>query len=111
METFYLGISEPSWLGAASPLPAGLPVCLSRVRLADRVTQPRATRPWLLDSGGFSVLRRKREDGGYSRWELTPHQYVREVRRYRDEIGQMVARRADGLDVRGAHGGQDGPDR
>lgn len=43
---------------------------------------PRATRPWLLGSDEFSVLRRRPENDGYSRWQRTPHQYVREERRY-----------------------------
>ncbi|WP_433463929.1 DUF7221 family queuine tRNA-ribosyltransferase-like protein [Spirillospora sp. CA-128828] len=76
METFYLG-AQPHWLGPDSPLPGKIPVCVPRGRLTGRATLPRATRRWLLDSRGFTVLSRKQDDGHYARWDITPQQYVR----------------------------------
>jgi hypothetical protein len=95
VKTFYLGISKPHWIGEKSPLPADIPVCLSLApggrRLAARKTFPRATRPWLLDSGAFSKLSEDREDGGPARWDITPQQFVRDVRRVCAEIGSPDA--------------------
>lgn len=91
MRTFYLGISKPHWLGEKSPLPANVPVCLSRVRVVDYKTLPVANRPYLYDSGGFSTLSKDREDSEPARWDITPHRYVKDVRRAHDEIGPMDA--------------------
>lgn len=44
---------------------------------------PRARGPWALDSGGFQELNLHRE------WTVSPKQYVGEVRRYADEIGNL----------------------
>ncbi|MCO6011529.1 hypothetical protein NE236_41920 [Actinoallomurus purpureus] len=87
--TFYLGISEPSWVGEDSPLPDHIPVCLSCYRIRDRKSLPRATRPVLLDSGGFSVLSKKRADGSPARWDLTPQQFVKRVRWIIRQLGRM----------------------
>jgi len=75
---FYLGTHETSWLAKTD-----VPLFISRVRLALRKSYPRARGRWALDSGGFTELTKH---GG---WSITPVQYVAEVRRWRDEIGQM----------------------
>ena len=61
-----------------------VPLFVSRRRLMDRKTLPRATCDWSLDSGGFSELSLH---GG---WSITPKEYVAEVRRYREEIGRLL---------------------
>jgi len=76
---FYLGTHQPHWLATCD-----FPLFVSRVRLAGRRTLPRARSTWALDSGGFSALDRRGE------WDITARQYVAEVRRYRDEIGNLV---------------------
>lgn len=78
MATFYLGTHETSWLATA-----GVPLFVSRRRLAARRTLPRAAAPWALDSGGFTEL------SMFGRWSITPREYSEEVRRYREEIGQL----------------------
>ncbi|HXV83156.1 MAG TPA: hypothetical protein VEG60_25120 [Candidatus Binatia bacterium] len=77
--TFYLGTHRTNWLGLLD-----IPLCVSRRQLARRRSFPRARAPWVLDSGGFSELHLA---GG---WSLSPVDYAREVRRYRDEIGRLV---------------------
>ncbi|WP_067828368.1 deazapurine DNA modification protein DpdA family protein [Actinomadura kijaniata] len=90
MDTFYLGVSEPHWICEGSPLPAGLPVCIPRGRLLRRATLPVANRPIFVDSGGFSQLSRKLPPGQrFADWDLTPHQFVRQVRRLCAEVGQV----------------------
>jgi hypothetical protein len=59
-----------------------VPLFVSRRRLIGRKSLPRAICDWALDSGGFTELER----GG---WGIGPADYVREVRRYRDEIGRL----------------------
>jgi hypothetical protein len=76
--TFYLGTHHPSWLRRTD-----VPLFISRRRLAGRKTLPRARGPWALDSGGFQELTL------HGRWTLTPREYVREVRRYASEIGNL----------------------
>lgn len=83
---YYLG-AQPHWLGPDSPLPERVPVCVSRGRLEGRKTLPRASRRWMLDSKSYTVLSRNQDDGGYARWDISPHQYVRLVREYADQIG------------------------
>ena len=85
MDTFYLGAHMPHWLGEHSPLAEPVTLCVSRVRLHGRVTLPRARAPWILDSGGFSALSGTGDD-----YPITGREYIREVRRYRDEIGGLV---------------------
>jgi hypothetical protein len=75
---FYLGTHETSWLARTA-----VPLFISQRRLAKRKALPRALGPWALDSGGFSEL------SMYGRWQTTGFEYVRAVRRYRDEIGQL----------------------
>lgn len=76
--TFYLGAHHPSWL---SRVPHSLFV--SRRRMCERKTFPRALAPWALDSGGFSELTI------HGKWTLTARDYVSEVRRFSDGIGKM----------------------
>lgn len=76
---FYLGTHIPSWLTR----PEAPTLFVSRRRLARRKGVPQAVVPWSLDSGGFSELRL------YGEWRTTPGEYVRDVARYRDEIGRL----------------------
>lgn len=76
---FFLGTHEPSWLRRA-----GFPLFVSHRRLARLRRLPRAIAPWALDSGGFTELNL------YGEWRTTPGDYVRAVRRYRDEVGSLV---------------------
>jgi hypothetical protein len=57
---------------------------VSHRTLSVRKTLPRASAPWILDSGGFSEL------SLYGAWQTTPKAYVTSVRRYADEIGQLA---------------------
>ncbi|WP_254874926.1 MULTISPECIES: hypothetical protein [unclassified Streptomyces] len=75
---FYLGTHMPNWLATSE-----IPLFISRNRLKNRRTFPRAIAPWALDSGGFTEL----QDHG--RWTLTPQDYVTEVRRYAEAIGSL----------------------
>lgn len=77
--TFYLGAHHSGWLATA-----GVPLFVSRRTLARCKTLPRAIAPWSLDSGGFSEL------SLHGRWTLSARDYAAEVRRYRDEIGQLA---------------------
>lgn len=77
--TFYLGTHEAHWLRH----PIG-PLFVSHRRLRRYKTLPRARGPWALDSGGFTELDK------YSGWVTTIDEYVRAVRRYRDEIGHLA---------------------
>lgn len=77
---FFLGTNEPAWLARTA-----VPLMVSRRRLARRVRLPRARGLWFLDSGGFTELSK------FGRWSLTPREYVRFVRRCRDEVGRLVA--------------------
>jgi hypothetical protein len=79
--TFYLGTHQPHWLATAT-----VPLFVSHRRLAGRKTFPRARTWWALDSGGFTELAMH---GG---WSLNPTdalRYVRAIRRYHDEIGNL----------------------
>lgn len=79
---FYLGTHQVNWLWDRSQ-GRGVPLFVSRRRLAQRKTLRRAAAPWALDSGGFTEL------SLHGRWLVTPAQYCAEVRRYRDEIGSL----------------------
>jgi hypothetical protein len=78
-QRFFLGTHQPGWLGTA-----GVPLFVSRRRLTARKTFPRALAPWALDSGGFTEL------DMFGNWTLSPAEYVADVRRFRDEVGQMA---------------------
>lgn len=74
---FYLGTHQPQWLATA-----GVPLFVSRRRLAARKSFPRAAALWALDSGGFTEI------SMHGRWTLSARDYAAEVRRYSDEIGR-----------------------
>jgi len=76
---FFLGTHHADWLAKTD-----VPLFVSRRTLHKRKTFPRALGPWSLDSGGFTEL------SLHGRWTVAPAQYVAEVRRFRDEIGQMA---------------------
>lgn len=78
--TFYLGTHRPHWLETVP-----VPFCVSRRSLVDRRTLPRACRPWMLDSGGFTELSLSGE------WRLSPARYAAEARRFQTEIGSLAA--------------------
>ena len=81
--TFYLGTHEPSWL--ARPEFAAVPLFVSARRLRRLKRLPRAgPAGWALDSGGFSEI------SLYGRWQTSPEQYAREVRRWHDEVGGLA---------------------
>jgi hypothetical protein len=69
----------PHWLRIAE-----ISLMVSHVRLRRRKSLPRAIRPWVLDSGGFSEL------SLHGEWTIPTDEYVQSVRRYHDEIGNMV---------------------
>ena len=79
---FFLGTHEVRWL--AEPALADVPLFVSRRRLADRKTLPRAVGSWALDGGGFTELQL------FGRWTVLARAYAAEVRRFRDEIGGML---------------------
>lgn len=79
---FLLGTHEVSWLG--DPRFVEVPLLVSRRRLFERKTLPRAVGTWALDPGGFTELQM------FGWWGLTPAEYVAEVRRYRDQIGGLL---------------------
>lgn len=79
---FFLGTHQPHWL--RDERFENVPLFVSRRTLCKVRNLPRAVGPWALDSGGFSELQI------HGQWTLSPAQYVGEVRRFRDEIGQLV---------------------
>ena len=76
---FYLGTHQPSWLARD----LGVPFLVSHRRLAGRRSLPRASGPWALDSGGFTEL------SLHGRWRTDAATYVKAVRRYATEIGNL----------------------
>jgi hypothetical protein len=78
---FYLGTHEASWLARLTDVP----LFVSHRRIAPRYVHrlPVATTDWALDSGGFTEL------SMFGAWRTPPAEYVRWVRRYRDEIGRL----------------------
>src|SRR6185436_4368201 len=56
---------------------------VSHRQLMDRRILPRASGPWVLDSGGFSEL------SLYSTWRTSPAAYVEAVHRYEAEVGEL----------------------
>ena len=77
---FYTGCPEPGWLWRYPG-----PWCVSHNRLSRRKRFKPVLRGqrWMLDSGGFTVLRRE------GRWTSSPDEYAAAVRRYHDEIGGL----------------------
>lgn len=76
---FFLGTHLPDWLGKTD-----VPLFLSTRRLSRRKTFPRAKGLIAIDSAGYSELSQSGE------WRITARRYVSDVRRYRDEIGNVV---------------------
>lgn len=76
---FYLGTHQPSWLARD----LGVPFLVSHRRLAGRRSLPRASSSWALDSGGFTEL------SLHGRWRTDAATYVKAVRRYATEIGNL----------------------
>lgn len=76
---FYLGTHQPRWLNW--PEFEGVPLFVSAIRLRTQKRWPKAVTRWALDSGGFSALNK------HGRWDITPEQYVADVRRWFDQIG------------------------
>lgn len=76
---FYLGTPEVMWLERTS-----VPLFVSHNRLRKRKSLPRAKGWWCLDSGAYSQLR------DHGRFLDSPLEYARLVRRYRDDIGNMI---------------------
>jgi hypothetical protein len=79
---FYLGTHKPAWL--EDDRFANVPLFVSRRTLAARKVLPRARGSWALDSGGFTELQM------FGRWTLDAKTYAGEVRRFRDEIGNLA---------------------
>ena len=77
--TFYLGTHQPHWLARTD-----VPLFVSRRRLAEYKTLPRAIGPWAQDSGGFTEL------AMHGRWTLSAAQYAADTRRYFWEVGLMA---------------------
>lgn len=75
---FYTGTHMPNWLGTWS-----VRLFVSRRRLMNRRTFPRALAPWALDSGGFTEVAK------FGGWTMSARDYASEVRTFRDEIGRM----------------------
>ena len=74
---FYLGThrtSQPWW-------DLGVPLFISRRRLAERKSLLEARAPWALDSGGFTEL-------SAGEWKTSARTYIGEVRRFQ-QIGQL----------------------
>jgi len=92
---FYLGTHRSGWLAAepGKDVPTdvlaqwlakvNVPLFISRRQLEKRKVLPRASARWALDSGGFSEL------SMHGDWKLAARDYVRLVRRFRDEIGLL----------------------
>jgi hypothetical protein len=76
---FFLGTHKACWLGRLD-----VPLFVSRRTLAPMKTLPRARGPWALDSGGFTEL------SMHGRWTVSPKEYVAQVRRFAQEIGQLA---------------------
>jgi hypothetical protein len=77
---FYLGthcVSQDFW-------DAEVPLFVSRRRLVDRRGLPTARAEWALDSGGFTEL------SLFGEWRTSEDQYVRDVERFRDEMGELA---------------------
>lgn len=76
---FLLGTHQPGWLARA-----GVPLFVSDTRLRRYRTLPIAAAPFGVDSGGFTELQR------FGTWTVSPREYVTRLRRYRDEIGNLL---------------------
>ncbi len=81
---FLLGTHQPGWLARPTIALGQVPLFVSDRRLRVYKTLPRAATPWACDSGGFTELQK------YGRWTVAPPEYVARLRRYRDEIGNLM---------------------
>lgn len=75
---FHLGADQPSWLTRAEHDP------LFYSWRAIQNHRRKAVRSWALDSGGFTQIIRS------GRYETTPEEYARGVRRLANEVGGLV---------------------
>lgn len=75
---FWLGTHQVDWLSKVT-----VPLFVSARRLRQRKSLPRATCPWVLDSGGFSEL------SLYGQWKTPPEQYASEAMEWQDRIGGL----------------------
>src|SRR5438045_3974982 len=78
LEQFYLGTHQPHWLERTA-----VPLFVSRRRLARLKTLPQARGPWAADSGAFMELLI------HGKWSITVKQYIAEIRRYMESIGNL----------------------
>lgn len=101
---FFLGTHAANWLWAVEDVP----LFVSYRRLKRRKTPfPRATTRWAMDSGGFTELSNPPEGSPQTvwhdcpnnlpipevrwphRWQVTPEEYVANVRRFANELGNL----------------------
>ncbi len=75
--TFYLGTHMPHWLREPGPW------FVSITTLRKLKKWPRASGKWSLDSGAFSEISKN------GKWLVSTSQYVEEVKRAQEEIGQL----------------------
>ncbi|WP_436318571.1 DUF7221 family queuine tRNA-ribosyltransferase-like protein [Streptomyces nodosus] len=75
---FWLGGHHANWLSTWN-----VPMCVSRNTLVGMARLPRAAESWMCDSGAFTEIDRN------GAWTVSPLQYVRDLYRFRDEIGRM----------------------
>jgi len=75
---FWLGTHRPYWLGQTD-----VPLMVSHRTLGARKRLPRASAPWVLDSGGYSEL------SMYGEWRTAARTYSAAVYRYAQEIGML----------------------
>ena len=87
MGTYYVGTHHPEWLWTDGPR---FPMCVSRHSLKRCKRPGRARVPWILDSGGYTVLSQGGDGDPPARWPITAEQYVAEVARWAEEIGNLV---------------------
>ena len=78
---FDLGSVHPGWL--ERPRFEGIPLFVSRMRLAGYTSRLRTRTRWALDPGAFSEIKT------HGRWTVPPRQYAREARGWQDEVGMM----------------------
>ena len=79
---FFLGITESSWIDRMT-----VPFMLSRQRVMRGRTRkplPRAKAPWVLDSGGFTMITK------VGRWTINERDLVETALFYRDEVGKLL---------------------
>jgi hypothetical protein len=75
---FYMGTHMTNWFSLTD-----VPLFVSARRLRKRKSFHKAKGSWALDSGGFSEI------SMHGEWMTSPEQYVKEVRLWSKEIGNM----------------------